>query len=411
MALSEPVNATTAFSPDQQPHLYICDRSGTCVRASPLTCLQGQKLTCPRGEVWRAHGLPAILGTRLQGSLEHVLESGEIVRVLIPTGGGDGLARAGYACQLMPVELEDQGLGVAVSIRQLPTTPPEPGNPLRREMLDRLPTPTVVIRISDWKCHYANAAAAALFGRSPDCLLNQSLASHFQHQGDAERIQEELVLNRQVEEFESVVVDDAGNSRHVRICGGSAFSRGSQAALLTITPGRASRPPHVAERDALTGLPNRNALADRLDSAIRRANAGNTMVAVLFVDLNGFKAVNDDYGHRTGDELLAVIAMRLGGCVRRHETLGRYGGDEFVVIIEDLVESGDALRVQRDILRVIDQKVEIGGRLLWVGAAVGIAYYPFDATCADDLLHAADQAMYRDKRRPRIVTGGEPKAV
>ena len=398
MASPETVNTASSVMSDYQPHLYVCDRSGTCVHASPLVCLQGQKLTCPEGRVWHAHGLPATLGKRLHGSLDAVLESGEIVRVLIRENADKGRARASYACRFMPVDLNGDDRGVAVSIRHLSAAPAEPGNLLSREMLDRLPTPTVSIRVSDWQCQYANPAAGALFGRKSEHLLERSLAAHFERVADADRILEHLVVDGQVADYESVIVDGCGNPHCVSISGGCAFSRGSQAALLTITPTPAPRgSPLAAERDALTGLLNRNALADRLRTAIRRAMPVNRMVAALFIDLNRFKEVNDNHGHRTGDELLAVIAMRLAGCVRRYESLGRLGGDEFVVIVEDLTESGDALRVRRDIQRVISQPVEIRGRLLSLSASIGISFYPFDAEDADELLHAADQAMYREK--------------
>ncbi|WP_290647589.1 GGDEF domain-containing protein [Aquisalimonas sp.] len=269
-----------------------------------------------------------------------------------------------------------------------------------QELLDAVPTPVVVIRVSDWKCLYANAAAAALFGVAVSELIGQDLAVFFGQASDPVRILERLVVDRQVADFESHIIDRAENRQRVMVSGGCAFSEGSQAGMLVIRPAYANHAPAIAAaRDALTGLPNRNALMDRLQEAIRRAAPLNRIVAVLFIDLNCFKAINDQHGHLIGDQLLAIIASRLAGCVRHYETVARLGGDEFGIILDGLRSSQEAARVSQEVQRVASQPVSIGNLSLRVTASVGIAFYPIDAPSASQLLHAADQAMYQQKPR------------
>jgi diguanylate cyclase (GGDEF)-like protein len=154
-----------------------------------------------------------------------------------------------------------------------------------------------------------------------------------------------------------------------------------------------------ARRDALTGLPNRFHLAQHLAAALERARAGGRGVAVLFMDLNQFKAVNDTWGHQTGDELLVVIGSRLSARVRREELVARVGGDEFVVVAEDVAGPDGAAALARRLLDVFDDRVELPATTLSVGTSIGIALTtPGGAVVtAEDLLRDADTAMYRAK--------------
>ncbi len=155
---------------------------------------------------------------------------------------------------------------------------------------------------------------------------------------------------------------------------------------------------YLALYDPLTGLANRTLLSDRLDSAIAHARRHHVSSALLFIDLDGFKAINDTHGHNAGDEVLATIGRRISGCIRDCDTAARIGGDEFVVLLSEIAYPGDAQQVANKVLEAVGQGVAWGEHDLCVGASIGIALYPDDATTADALLTRADDAMYAVKQ-------------
>lgn len=154
---------------------------------------------------------------------------------------------------------------------------------------------------------------------------------------------------------------------------------------------------YMAHHDALTGLPNRRLLQDRLHQAIMAARRKQRHVAVLFIDLDRFKVVNDTLGHDTGDFILKEVARRLGTCVREMDTISREGGDEFVVILPDLDKPEHARLVGDKILHELARPVEIAGQDIHVTPSIGISHYPNDATDVQQLLKQADNAMYQAK--------------
>ncbi|MEV6349459.1 sensor domain-containing diguanylate cyclase [Actinoplanes sp. NPDC051851] len=154
-----------------------------------------------------------------------------------------------------------------------------------------------------------------------------------------------------------------------------------------------------AMHDMLTGLGNRALLRDRLTGALSRARRTGRSIGVLLLDLNGFKPVNDTYGHDVGDMLLKVVADRLRECVRTEDTVARLGGDEFVVVTEDLRLPGDALVVAERIVAALNEPVEIDGHLLRTPASIGIALSEPAHAGPDDVLRDADTAMYVAKRQ------------
>lgn len=154
----------------------------------------------------------------------------------------------------------------------------------------------------------------------------------------------------------------------------------------------------IAHYDALTGLPNRTLLADRLGLAMKQAQRRKQTIAVAFLDLDGFKAVNDTYGHDAGDALLKGLALRMKEVLRSCDTLARFGGDEFVVILSDLDEANSAVDVIRRLLHAASQSVFYQDSELNVSASLGVTYYPqSQGVEADQLLRQADQAMYLAK--------------
>lgn len=166
----------------------------------------------------------------------------------------------------------------------------------------------------------------------------------------------------------------------------------------------------LAHYDQLTGLPNRFLFMDRLGRLLARARRHETPFAVLYLDLDAFKAVNDTLGHAAGDDLLAEAGRRLQSCVRESDTVARMGGDEFTVLLEDAGDRDHAGRVARQIVSAISAPYLIQGAEARVGISVGVAFHPWDGGDCDTLLRAADAALYRVKQTGRggVRFHGEP---
>ncbi|TDQ40621.1 EAL domain-containing protein [Tepidicella xavieri] len=155
---------------------------------------------------------------------------------------------------------------------------------------------------------------------------------------------------------------------------------------------------HIAHYDPLTGLPNRSLLADRLQQAMAQASRRGLHIAVAYIDLDGFKDINDRFGHDTGDRLLVELAQRMRQVLREGDTLARLGGDEFVAVLLDLADLGACEPLLARLLDAAAHPVEDEGRSLQVSASVGVSFYPqLDSVDADQLLRQADQAMYQAK--------------
>jgi diguanylate cyclase (GGDEF)-like protein/PAS domain S-box-containing protein len=154
---------------------------------------------------------------------------------------------------------------------------------------------------------------------------------------------------------------------------------------------------HLACHDFLTDLPNPVLLRDRISQEIALADRRDKQLAVLFIDLDGFKPVNDLLGHAVGDELLRSVALRLKRTVRNTDTVSRNGGDEFVVLLSDIVRAEDAAVSAKKIIAAIAAPHEVLGRKLHVTASAGIAVYPIHGASAEALLGSADVAMYQAK--------------
>lgn len=163
----------------------------------------------------------------------------------------------------------------------------------------------------------------------------------------------------------------------------------------------AARCEHLANHDSLTGLPNRALFMDRLAQAMLRCQREQSELALLFVDLDHFKVINDSLGHCIGDEVLAKVAERLRGVVRDEDSVARLGGDEFTVIVEGLKRPTDSSRVSQAIIDALGAPFQVDGREFSLGASVGIASYPDDGTDLSTLLKHADIAMYCAKASGR----------
>jgi len=155
---------------------------------------------------------------------------------------------------------------------------------------------------------------------------------------------------------------------------------------------------HLAQHDSLTGLPNRMLLSDRLGQIIALARRQRGRAAVLFLDLDGFKEINDFHGHQVGDRLLQSVANRLQQCIRDPDTVSRQGGDEFVVLLQDLQHPDDAAITAERMLTAVADVHLIDQKQLYVTASIGISVYPGDGKNAETMIRNADNAMYFAKR-------------
>lgn len=158
---------------------------------------------------------------------------------------------------------------------------------------------------------------------------------------------------------------------------------------------------HMAHHDPLTDLPNRMLYEDRLDQALAMARREKTPFALLYIDLDGFKPINDTFGHSVGDRLLKLVAQRMVGCVRETDTVARIGGDEFVVLLSAVKSRQNALTVAEKVRKKLEKPYEIDGEQLDISASIGCAIYPDDGHDGIALTQSADQAMYLAKQNGR----------
>ena len=170
---------------------------------------------------------------------------------------------------------------------------------------------------------------------------------------------------------------------------------------MTATYAMTQKMAHLAQHDALTNLPNRALLNDRIAQAIALAERHSSHLALLFLDLDNFKHINDSLGHGVGDQLLQAVALRLSACVRSSDTVSRLGGDEFVVLLSEDNSAEDAARTAEKILNALAGAHTLGEQQLHVSTSIGISIYPTDALNAEDLIKNADTAMYQAKEEGR----------
>ncbi|MDR3561598.1 MAG: diguanylate cyclase [Negativicutes bacterium] len=159
---------------------------------------------------------------------------------------------------------------------------------------------------------------------------------------------------------------------------------------------------HIAYHDQLTGLPNRMLFRDKLTQVLAEGKDKRQMLAVIFLDLDRFKIINDTLGHMMGDQALVLIADRLAGAVRASDVVARLGGDEFTVMLPNIKQEQDVYRVLPKIIEALEEPLRINGKEFAVSASMGIALYPRDGQDVDTLLQVADQAMYSSKSRKGI---------
>ena len=252
----------------------------------------------------------------------------------------------------------------------------------------------------------ANARACALYGLPRERLLGLSLRALSQDPARGDRYREALLAAGAIEGFEAVQRRADGAPLQLRINASLVEYRGRPAILSVnrdVGPQKAleARLAHQAFHDPLTDLPNRALFMDRLAQALARAARRGDGVAVLFLDLDRFKVVNDSLGHAAGDRLLVAVAGRLAAGLRPGDTASRLGGDEFTILLEGLDGPEDAAVIAERLGAALAAPVPLEGHAVHVTASVGIAFSAGGDADADALLRRADAAMYRAKRRGR----------
>jgi len=162
----------------------------------------------------------------------------------------------------------------------------------------------------------------------------------------------------------------------------------------------------LALHDPLTGLPNRRLLEDRIATVLQHAARQQCKAAVMYLDLDGFKPINDTHGHPIGDEILKLVAQRLVGCARKEDTVARVGGDEFVIVMGGLCQLHDAQEPAIKLIEAVSLPYEVNGVRLQLSTSIGIALYPDDAATVESLLSSADHALYEAKHagKNRVCT-------
>jgi diguanylate cyclase (GGDEF)-like protein/PAS domain S-box-containing protein len=256
---------------------------------------------------------------------------------------------------------------------------------------------------------FVNPRMAAILGYAIEDMLDQPLLAFMDEEGKA--VLERNIARRQQgltarHEFKFTRKDGQGVWTTMvtnPIFDANGTYLGALALVTDITERKASAELiwQQANFDALTGLPNRHMFMDRLRQETRKADRGAAFLALLFIDLDHFKEVNDGLGHAAGDAVLVEAARRITTCVRASDTLARLGGDEFTVILAGLDHAGSAERIAQAIVTAIAIPFELGAETVYISASIGIALYPADAKELGELLSHADQAMYASKEAGR----------
>ena len=256
---------------------------------------------------------------------------------------------------------------------------------------------------------FVNPKMAAMLGYTIEEMLEQPLVSFMDDEGRA--MLERNIARRQqgiAERHEFKFLRKDGSEMWATLATNPIFDAdgsyiGALALVSDITERKLSTELiwHQANYDALTALPNRNMFQDRLSQELKKARRDGLFLALLFIDLDQFKEINDRFGHEMGDALLVEAASRIAACVRASDTLARLGGDEFVVILPGLDNVTSAERVAQQIIATLNRPFLLGGASGSVSASIGIALHPSDAGDPEHLLRNADQAMYAAKNGGR----------
>jgi len=267
----------------------------------------------------------------------------------------------------------------------------------------------IIMMDAEYRVRAVNAAFTSITGHAPDAILGQPLASlgWDAAEGFYERIWSELDGKDHWEgELNSVRSNGARYPARVALTAirdshGDVTSYMAMLSDISERKRAEEQVRHQAEHDALTGLPNRILFLDRLHQALATWRRQNARCAVMFLDLDKFKAINDTHGHQAGDIVLREVASRLRACVRRVDTVNRLGGDEFVVLLADIKGADQAAHVAGAVTQAVARPIDVGGIEVTLSVSIGIALCPDDGVEVEALLHHADVAMYHAKQNGR----------
>lgn len=270
----------------------------------------------------------------------------------------------------------------------------------------------IMITDAEGIIEYVNPAATEMTGYSKDELIGQTpriLKSDKQSDAFYQRLWKTI---RKGEVFTEVVINRHKNGRLYyeektitpqKNVQGEIISYISSGKDISERMETQQRLHHLAHHDALTGLPNRVLFNDRLEQAISRARWRDRKIAVLFMDMDRFKMINDTLGHNVGDNILKDIALRLSDCIREGDTVARFGGDEFAFILNDIANEDDIPSIANKIINTLSQPFDNEDRELFVTTSIGISLFPDDGNNGQTLLKKSDAAMYKAKRKGRNI--------
>lgn len=298
--------------------------------------------------------------------------------------------------------------GEAAAVGELKTLPHSPGASLYRTIVDGSPD-AIVTMTAEGRISTFNQAAERMFGHSSVEIIGQPFTQLLPaRDGEAMRLALEQFLRRESNQGwdRSWVVsgrrrDESAFPVEISI---AEVRHGQQqiiTAMLRDATLRVEHEEQLAHRafhDALTGLPNRSLFLDRLEHALERVSRTGDEVAVIFVDLNKLKLVNDTYGHQVGDTLLIEVGRRIASCLRPDDTVARISGDEFTVLLEDVQGVHEATHIAKSIIEVLAKPVEFRSSTIRPSASIGIAFSGRGGTTSAEMLRRADTAMYNTKR-------------
>lgn len=271
-------------------------------------------------------------------------------------------------------------------------------------------SPIAILMLREHRVLLINPAFERMFGAHADSAVGRTLERHCENHAAfidlCERIDGGMTGER-VLRFEQRFVDGRGQwfwaNVYVRLLDPKHPEKGPVMLIEDISEQKLNeeRIRHLAEHDSLTGLPNRVLFNDRANQVLARSRRDDTRFALMFIDLDRFKNINDTLGHHVGDQLLAVVARRIAGCVRESDTVSRPGGDEFTLLLSQIADPQDAARVAEKVLAALAEPCQLAGRELLVTASVGISLYPEDGGDISTLMRNADSAMYHSKESGR----------
>ncbi|WP_316364489.1 EAL domain-containing protein [Candidatus Thiodiazotropha sp. CDECU1] len=266
----------------------------------------------------------------------------------------------------------------------------------------------LIVVSDDMKILMVNNAATEMIGFDKQRLESMSYYDLIDSR-DGVRVKRWLsrLLEQQIESIDARYITAAGSHVLVSLSGAYLDLSGAPGQIITVAQDVSERRKneehirYLAQYDGLTNLPNRQLFRDRLKHAMKQAERGEYLIALMFIDLDRFKKVNDSLGHQAGDLLLKETAVRLKKLLRLGDTVARLGGDEFTIIAEQIKSINDGVNIATTILETVKEPFEIDTRKVHIGCSIGIVFYPFATDDIGSLVQKADMAMYQAKRNGR----------